>query len=136
MKSGSWQGKVIWRMIRTLAVNCPPILDCSKDDGRTPAETASDEIVMGVVRALCECSPLVNQQDHSDLSLTALNNALKRYYKKKGAFQDQKMLKSAEAKVDKQLATESHQLRERKIHKLRAAMEVLAYAAEKVTTSK
>jgi hypothetical protein len=123
-------------MIRTLAVNCAPILDCSKDDGKTPAETASDEMVMGAVRALCEFSLLVSQQNHSDLSLTALDDALKRFYKKKGAFRDQKMSKSAKAKVDEQLATESHQLREQKIHKIRAAMEVLVYGAEKVTTSK
>jgi hypothetical protein len=45
-KSGSWQGKEIRGMIRTLAVNCMPILDCSKDDGRTLAKTDSDEMVM------------------------------------------------------------------------------------------
>jgi len=39
-------------MIRTLAVNRTPILVCCKDDGKTAAETASDEIVMGAVRAL------------------------------------------------------------------------------------
>jgi len=73
-------------MIRTLAVNCAPILDCSKDDGKTPAETASNEMVMGAVRVLCEFSLLVSQQNHSELSLTALDDALKRFYKKKGAF--------------------------------------------------
>jgi len=73
-------------MVRTLAVNCVPILDCSEDDGKPPAETASDEMVMGAVRALCEFSLLVSQQNHSDLSLTALDNALKQFYKKNGAF--------------------------------------------------
>ena len=136
MKCGSWQGNEIRGMIRTLAVNCAPILVCSTDDRKTAAETASDEMVMGAVRALCEFSLLVSQQNHSDLSLAALDDALKRFYKKKGAFRDQKMSKSAKAKVDEQLATESHQLREQKIHKIRAAMEVLVYGAEKVTTSK
>jgi hypothetical protein len=74
MKSGSWQGKEIRGMIRTLAVNCAPILDCSKDDGETPAETASNEMVMGAVRVLCEFSLLVRQQNHSDLSITALDD--------------------------------------------------------------
>ena len=46
------------------------------------------------------------------------------------------MSKSAKAKVDEQLARESHHLREQKIHKIRAAMEVQLYRAEKVTTSK
>jgi len=123
-------------MIRTLAVNCAPILDCSKDDGKMAAETTSDEMVMGTVWALCEFSLLVNQQNHSDLSLTALDDALKQLYKKKGAFQEQKMSKSAKAKVDEQLARESHQLREQRIHKIHAAMEVLVYEAEKFTTTK
>jgi hypothetical protein len=88
------------------------------------------------VRALCEFSLLVSQQNHSDLSLTALDYALKRFNKKNGAFRDQKMSKSAKAKVDEQLATESHQLREQQIHKIRAAREVLVNGAGKVTTSK
>jgi len=73
-------------MIRTLAVNCAPILVCSKDDRKTAAETASDEMVMGAVRALCEFSPLVSQQNHSDVSLNALDYALKRFYQKTGIF--------------------------------------------------
>jgi hypothetical protein len=75
MSSGSWQGKVIWGMIRTLAVNCAPILDCSKNDVKTLAETASEYMVMGAVRALCEFSLLVSQQSNSDLFLTALDDA-------------------------------------------------------------
>jgi len=117
-------------------VNCAPIYDCSKDDGKTPAETASDEMVMGAVRALCEFSLLVSQQNHSDLSLTALDDALKQLYKKKGAFREQKMSKSAKAHMDELLGTESHQLREQKIHKICAAMEVQVYGAAKVTTTK
>jgi len=136
MKSGSWQGKEIRGMIRTLAVNCAPILDCSQDAGETAAETASDDMVMGAVRALCEFSLLVSQRNHSDLSLAALDDALKHIYNKKGAFRDQKISKSAKAKVDELLARESHHLQEQKIHKIRAAMEVQLYGAEKVTTSK
>jgi len=48
----TWKGKEIRGMIRTLAVNCAPILVCSKDDGKTAAETASDEMVMEAVHAL------------------------------------------------------------------------------------
>jgi len=136
MKSGSWQRKEIRGMIRTLGVNCAPILDCSQDAGITAAETASDEMVMGAVQALCEFSLLVSQQNHSDVSLAALDHTLTRFHKKKGAFREQKMLKSAKAKVDEQLARESHHLREQKIHKISAAMEVQLYGAEKITTSK
>jgi RecA/RadA recombinase len=64
-------------MIRKLAVNCAPILVSSKDDGKTMAEIASDEMVMEAVLALCEFCILVSQQNHTDLSLTALDDALK-----------------------------------------------------------
>jgi len=116
-------------------VNCAPILDCSKDDGKTEAETASDEMVMGAVWALCEFSLLVSQQNCSDLSLKALDDALKHLYQRMGIFREHKMSKSAKAKVDDLLATESHQLRDQKIHKIRAAMEALVYGAEKVSTT-
>ena len=132
LKSGTWQGKEIRGMIRTLAGNCAPILVWSKDDGKT----ASDEMVMGAVRALYEFSLLLSQQNHSDLSLNALDDALKRYHQKKGVFRGQKMSKSAKAKVDDLLATESHQLREQKIHKIRAGIEVLVDGAEEVSSTK
>jgi len=97
MTNNLWQGKEIWGIIRTLAVDWAPIVDCSKDDGKTAAETASDNMVLGPVRALCESSRIVSQQDHSDRSLTALYDALKWFYKKKGTFLVQKISKSAMA---------------------------------------
>jgi thiaminase len=123
-------------MIRTLAVNCAPILDCSKDDGKTAVENTSDEMVMGVVRALCQFSPLVSQQNHSDLSHKALEDALKRLYQKKGISREQIMSKSAKDTVDHLLATESDQLCQQKIHKVCAAMVALVYRAETVSTTK
>jgi len=100
------------------------------------AETASDAMVMGAVWALCEFSLLVSQQNHSDLSLTELDDALKQLYQKLYHFREQKMSKSAQAKLDDLLARESHLLREQKINKIRAAMEALVYGAEKVSTTK
>jgi len=121
-------------MIRTLEVNCAAIHDSSQDAGKTAAETGSDLIVMESVRVLCEFSLLVSQQHHSNLSLKALDNALKRFHQKQGIFQDQKMSKSAKANVDELLATESHLLRKQNIYKIHAAMEALAYGVEKVCT--
>jgi hypothetical protein len=46
------------------------------------------------------------------------------------------MSKSAQAQVDELLARESHQLREQKICKICASMEVQVYGAEKVTTKR
>jgi len=123
-------------MIRTLAVNCAPIVVCSKDDGKTAAETATDEMVIGAVRALCVFSLSVSQQYHSDLSITALDDGVKQFYQKKGDFWQQKVSKSAEAKVDELLATKSYQLRKQTIHKPCAVMEALVYGAEKVSTTK
>jgi len=48
-KCGTWQGKVIHGMIRTLEANHAPILIWSKDDMKTQAGRASDEIVIGAV---------------------------------------------------------------------------------------
>jgi len=134
-ESGTWQGKEIGGMIRTLTVNCAPILVCSKDDGKTVAGKASDEVVMGAVRALRQYSLLVSQQNHFDLPLKALEDALKRFSQKKGICWEQKMSKSVNAKVDNLLAMESDQLCEQKIHKIRVAMEALVYVAEKVSTT-
>jgi hypothetical protein len=109
LKSSTWQGKEIRGMIRTQVVNCAPILACFQDAGKTAAETASDEMVMGTVRPFCEFSLLVSRQNHMDVSLKALEDSLKRFHQKKGVFRDQKMSKSAKAQVDDLLASEFHQ---------------------------
>jgi hypothetical protein len=72
-------------MIRSLEVQRAAILDCSNDHWKTAVGATSDEIVMGEVQAVCEFSVLASKQNHSHLSLTALNDSLKRFYKKKGA---------------------------------------------------
>jgi len=117
-------------------VNCAPIVVSSQDDRKAPAEKAIDEMVLGAVWAVCEFSLLVRQQNHSDQSITTLDDALKRLNQKKGIIWEQTMSKSAEAKVDNLLATEFHQLCERNIDKTRAAMEALVYEAEKVSMTK
>jgi len=90
LTSSTWQREDTWGMNRTLAVNCVPILDCSIEDGKTAVETASDEIIMKAVWTLCEFSLHVSQQNHSDSSLTALDNAAKQLFKQKVAFLEQK----------------------------------------------
>jgi hypothetical protein len=64
-------------MIRTQAVLCASVLLCSKNDGQTAAETASDETVMGAMQPVCEFSLHDCQRNHLDLSLKALDDALK-----------------------------------------------------------
>lgn len=123
-------------MITIQVVNYTPTLDCSQDAGETGTETACDEIVMGAGWALCEFSLPVSQQNHTELSLTALDEALKRLYKKKSDFRELKMLKSAKTKPDQLLDRESHQVQEQNIHKIRATMEIQLYGAENGTASK
>jgi len=81
-------------------------------------------MVMGAVRVLCELSLPVSQQNHIDLFLAALDNVLKWFLKKKCAIGDQKMWKSAKAKVDELLAREPDHWPEQKIHTIRATMEL------------
>jgi hypothetical protein len=77
LKSSTWQGKAIRGMIRILIVSCATILVCSKDDGKTMAQTTFNDMVIGVVLALYELSLLVSQQNHLDLALNTLDDALK-----------------------------------------------------------
>jgi len=135
-ESGTLQGQEIDGMIRTLAVNCGPILDYSQDTGITAAEIASNQMLVRAVRALCEFSLLVRQQTHSDRSLKALHDELMRFYQKKGIFPEQKFSKYAKAKVDELLACEFHQLCEEIIYTIHAAMKVLVYGAEQVSTTR
>jgi len=135
LKCSTWQGKEIHEMIRILAVHCTPFL-YSKNDGKTAAETASDKMVMGTVQALFQFCLLVNEKDHSDLSLKALGNVPRQFSKKNGNFWEQTMSKSAKAIVDNLLARESHQVCDQKIHKMCTAMEVLVSGAEKISLTK
>ena len=100
MECSPGQRNEIRGMIRTLEVNRDAILDCCKDDGKTAVEPASDEMVIGEVRALCQFPLLVSPQNHSDLSITALDDALRRHNKRKGAFREQKMSMYAKATLD------------------------------------
>jgi hypothetical protein len=84
MESRSRQGNVTSVIIRTMAVNCTLILDCSKNDRKSEVETTSDEMVLGAAWVLCEFSLLAGKQNHPNLFLTALDNALKGYNKEKG----------------------------------------------------
>ena len=99
------------------------------------AESASNEIVIRAVRAICEFSSLVSQQNHSDLPLKALDNTLKQFDQKKGIFRERNMSQSAKAKVADLLAMGFYQLRKQYIHKIRAATEALVYGAGKVSST-
>jgi hypothetical protein len=136
LKSSTWQANAICGMIRTLAGNCAPILVFSVDDGKTGVSTASDEMVISAVRALCEFPLLVSKQNHSHLSLKALHDALKGLYLQNGILREKQMSKTAKPNVDDLLAKGSHPLREQKIHTIRASMDAVVYAAEKVSTTK
>jgi hypothetical protein len=75
-------------MIRTLAVSCTLIYHSPEEDMKTAVDTASDEIVMGAVWASSEFSLYVSQQNHSNVSLTALDNVLTRCAKPRAVFEN------------------------------------------------
>jgi hypothetical protein len=89
-----------------------PILISFKDDWTPVAETSFDEMEMGAMRGLCQFSQLLSQQSNSDQSHEALDDVLKRFYQRKGRYQEQTMWNSAKTKVDDVLAPESYQLYE------------------------
>jgi hypothetical protein len=89
-KSGTWEGKEIGVMIRTLPVKWAPIVVRCKDDSKTGVETDSNKMVMGAVQTLCEFSLLVSKQNHFDLSLTALHDALKQFSRQWESFRNRK----------------------------------------------
>jgi len=62
VKTSSGWGGEIWEIVRPVAMNYTPIVDRSKDVGNIAAETASGELAMGAVQALCVFSLLVSQQ--------------------------------------------------------------------------
>jgi len=82
---------------------------------------------MGAVLALCEFSLLISEHNHSDLSLTALDGALKPLNKGKGAFWALKMSKSVTAKVGTQLVRYSHQLQKQMVYEICAVIDTLVY---------
>jgi len=80
VESSSWQGTEIWGTIGIVVVNCAPILASSKGEGKTAAETASDEPVLSTMRALSEFPLLGSKQNHSALSVKAPDGAWKQFY--------------------------------------------------------
>jgi len=121
-------------MIRTLAVSCSPILFSSKDDGKTLLETASDEVVMDDVCVSSKFCLLLSLQNHWDLFLKALDDALKQFNCSNCIFQVKKMPKSAKAKVDDLLARECQQLCKHQIRKIHAVVGVLIFGTKQVST--
>lgn len=110
-------------------MDCTPIFVCSNNNSEGATDTASDYMVMGAVHTPCELSLLVTQQDHSDESQQDLQNTLTRFYQKKDACCQQKMLSSVQAKINEHYATKSHWLQKQTIQKILTVMEVPEYVA-------
>jgi hypothetical protein len=91
---------------------------------------------MRAVQVICEFSLLLCQKNHSKPFLTIHCNALHRYFKMRSAFQEQTMSKSVVAKVVEQLARESNQSEDQKIHKICTTLDVQESGAAKITTTR
>jgi len=77
-------------MIGTLVIKCDVALDSTMDNENIAVEIASNELVMGAVPALCEFSPHVSQENHSDISLKAQNDALMQFTRRRVLFNNRK----------------------------------------------
>jgi hypothetical protein len=99
---------VIQGTIRTVAVICTQILDCSKDDRIIVVDTASTKKVMGAVPAFCEFTLPISQPCYSHQSLTTLGDSLTPYSKHNDIIKQQDMSKSAKPNVVEQWVRESH----------------------------
>jgi hypothetical protein len=100
LKSGSWQGKEIREMLRSLSALCAPLLS-SDLRGKTELEKESDIEVMKTIRALTEFCLLTSQRTHSDISLKYLDAALDTFYKCKVVFTRQRATEASRKKVEK-----------------------------------
>jgi hypothetical protein len=66
--------------MNTLVIKCDVALDSKNDNENIVVEITSNEMVMCAVPALSEFSPHVSQENHSDISLKAQNDALLQIY--------------------------------------------------------
>jgi hypothetical protein len=106
LKSGSWQGKEIREMLRSLSVLCAPLLS-SDVRGKTQFEKESDIEVMKTIRALSEFCLLTSQRTHSDISLKYLDTALNSFYKCKVVFTRQRATEASRKKVETAYETQA-----------------------------
>jgi len=77
LKSGTWQVKETCGIIRTLAAKCAPILSAQKMTEELCGKKPLMKLEMRALRALCELSLLISQHNHSDLCITARDDARK-----------------------------------------------------------
>lgn len=69
------------------------------DSARSTAEVGTDELVLQAIYTFCYFSILVRIQNHTALSLMALNDVLGLFYHRWGDFQEKTMCNSVKAKV-------------------------------------
>jgi hypothetical protein len=77
---------------------------------------------MGAVWAFYYFSLLVSEQNHSDIFLEPLGDALKRFNQMMDIFREDIMSQSAKASVDDHLPMKAHQLGKYQIDMIQAAL--------------
>jgi hypothetical protein len=117
LKNGSWHGKEIREMLRSLSAVCAPLLS-SDVAGKTISESASDTEVMKTIRALIEFSLLASQRTHSDISLKYLDEALESFYKCKQIFTPQHATEARTRRLESDFQAQAAKLKEVAMEKI------------------
>lgn len=128
LKNGTWQGKEIREMLRSLGAICAPLLS-SDSPGKTSTERASDIEVMKTIRALVEFTLLSRQRAHSQISLRYLEEALKRFYRCKVVFAQQRATAARRARLEKNYCTQATEAKEAAVEKFEASLQSQIYGA-------
>ena len=128
LKNGTWQGKEIREMVRSLGAVCALLLS-SDVWGKTPSEQASDIEVMKTIRALVLFTLLSRQQAHLQISLKYLVEGLKCYYRCKVVFTPQRATAVRKGHLENDYSTEATETREEALTKFEASLQNQIYKA-------
>ena len=128
LKNGTWQGKEIREMLRSLGAVCAPLLS-SDAPGKTSTERASDIEVMKTIRALVEFTLLSRQRAHSRISLKHLQESLERFYRCKVVFAPQRASSARKARLEKDFSIQATEAKKEAMNKFESSLQSRVYKA-------
>ena len=128
LKKGTWQGKEIREMLRSLGAVCAPLLSSDTPE-KNPTERTSDVEVMKTIRALVEFALLSRQRAHSTISLRYLQEALERFYRCKVVFSPQRASVARKACLERDYSTQATEAKEAAMERFEASLQSEIYGA-------
>lgn len=134
-KTDTSQGNAISGIVRTVAANCTLIVVSSTEDANNAAGTASDNILLGAVQALCKYFLHFNKHNHSALFLAALDITLKQFIECR-TFYRVENIEVCKCENKDTVGNRIPSVQELKIPNSGAAIEVFENVAENLSTTK